>query len=208
MTLQHVESEIGTRKSSTHSTDDQIAIAHAMWDEGITPDHDGLRAAEIEERLDLDLEFNLDTSLRHLRDIDLVDTRFKSNNEWHPVATWLGDDGEILFGDELDDAIHDATEAIIDQMPDVPDAGAPSVVADGLGPTVRHVVADEFDYDPGEIHEYLREHDDDAETLNKAVSAIEESDDVESRDDYGKVEFVPRAFYYRLSHRAVGMYQQ
>jgi len=208
MTREHIESEIRTRKSKTHSVEDQTQIAHEMWNEGITPDHEGLRAAEMEDRLELDLEYNLDTSLGHLVDIELVARHFVSPNPWHPVATWLGDDGEILFGEDLDEAIQDAVEALITQMPDVPETGDSPIAADGAGPTVRHVVAEAFDYDPEGIHEYLRAHDEDAETLNTAVSAVEDSDHVESRDDYGEVDFIPRAYYYHLSERAARMYEQ
>lgn len=204
----HIESEIRTRKDSTHSIEDQIAILHALWDSGIGPNHEGIRAAEIESSLGLDLDFDVGTSLHHLRDLELVDPHFKSHNEWHPVATWIGADGEILFGDDLSAAIRDAIKAIIDHMSDVPEPSDSRVVADGGGAVVRNVVADGFDYDPDKIDDYLRSNNEDAETLNKAVTAINENEDVEARDDYGLVEFIPRAYYYRLSNDAARLYNK
>ena len=204
----HVEREIRTRKRNTDSVEDQIKIIHAMWEAGIGPASEGLRAGEIEEELDLDLEYDVGTSLGHLEDIDLIDASFKSNNEWHPVAEWKGEGGEIVFGDDLDNAVREAIEALIDHMPDVPGPGDETAVADGGATTVRTVVADEFDYVPEKIDDYLRANNEDVDTLNKAVQAVKESESVSVRDDYGEIDFIPRAYYYRLSKRAVDLYEE
>lgn len=203
-----VERVIRWLKASARSIDDIIAIAHAMWDYGIGPDSKGLRVAEIEEALDLDLDYDPKTSVGHLEDLELVDAHFESHNEWHPVAQWMGDDGEMLFGDELDAAIREAIDALIDQMSDVSETGDTPAVADGGGATVRTVVADEFDYAPEDIDDYLLEHNEDAETLNSAVEAIEEAEGVSTNEDYGVVDFIPRAYYYRLTKRAVNLYER
>lgn len=208
MTYEHVEHEIRSRKSDTQSIGDQIKISHAMWEAGIGPDHEGLRAAQIEDELGLSLEYNIGTSLHHLKDIEILGAYFKANTEWFPKPTWRGEDADFVFGDELDEAVREAITAVIDHMSDVPDASDSRVVADGAGGDVRRVVADEFDYDSEKIDDYLREHDEDVDTLNKAVEAIRESDDIVVRDDYGEIDFVPRAYYYRLTGRAVGLYEK
>lgn len=174
---------------------------------GIGPGHDGLRAAEVEEDLGLELKYKVDTSLHHLTDIDILDAYFKANTEWFPKPVWRGDDADFVFGDDLEEAVREAITAIRDHMSEIPEPGESGVIADGAGFTVRRVVAEEFDYDPNKIDDYLRQHDD-VDTLNKAVSAIKESDEVSCRDDYGEIDFIPRAYYYRLTERAVRLYER
>lgn len=208
MSKDTIERVIRTLKQRTHSVADQVKILHALWKHSIGPTDEGFRAAETEGVLNLDLEYDPGTSLGHLKDIGLVDTYFKSHNEWHPVAQWKGDDGEIVFGDELDAAIREAIDALIDQMNGIPESGESAIVADGGATTVRSVVADAFDYEPEKIEDYLREHNEDVDTLNKAVQAVKESDDVSTTDDYGEIDFIPRAYYYRLAQDAVDLYER
>lgn len=143
-----------------------------------------------------------------ISDIDVLGAYFKADTEWFPKPTLRSEDADFVFGDELNEAVGEAITAISDHMSDIPDAGDSRVVADGAGINVRRIVADEFDYDPEKIDDHLLEHDDDVATLDKAVEAIQESDEVPVRDDYGEIDFVPRAYYYRLTGRAVGLYEK
>ncbi|MFB6186072.1 MAG: hypothetical protein ABEI86_04290, partial [Halobacteriaceae archaeon] len=72
------------------------------------------------------------------------------------------------------------------------------VIADGAGRTIRSILAEEFEIPPEDIESHLREGDR-LTKLNRAVDAIEESEDIDRGDDYGRVIFRNAAYRYRLS---------
>lgn len=80
-------------------------------------------------------------------------------------------------------------------------------MADGAGITVRTVVANEFDVMPEAVEQYLRKGDQ-VDKLNDAIEAIEDHDDIETRDNYGKIGFRNVAYRYRLTEKAVGLVEQ
>lgn len=189
------------------STDEQVDISHGMWDDDIGPAHDGLKRTEIEDELDLDLDYNAGTSLDHLVEIDMVEEFRRPGPDTLVIATWL-DDG-VINGDVEDTAV-EGVEALIDHMQDqdMPDEGSPPVAADGAGTTIRTAVADCFDLEPEAVEDHLRTGDP-VDKLNDAVEAIEDEDnDLETRDDYGSIIFVRPAYRYRLTGQAVRLYER
>lgn len=209
MTHDDAEREIRTKKRSTHSVDEQVSISHGLWDNDIAPAHEGLKASDVEDRLGLDLEYEPKTSLGHLSDIDMVEEFFPPGPETLAIGDWMGADGEIVNG-EVDDAAEEGREGLIDHIQDTdrPEEGDSPAVADGAGLTLRHVVADTFDLEPDAVEDHLRDASDQVTTLNDAVEAIEESEAWSTRDDYGRIRFINMAHRYRLTEKAVNLYQR
>lgn len=206
MTQANIRNYIETQKDNARSTDEQIAIAHAMWDNGVGPQHDGLKRAEIEDELNLDLSHKPKTSLKHLVDIDVVEEFTRPGPDTYVIADWRDEDAFILG--EVTEAAETAIESLIDHMQDDDpvSGGTDPAVADG-GVTVRSVLSTRFDYEPQSVEEQLRIGDP-VDKLNEAVDAIQETEDLETRDDYGEVVFINKAYRYRLSTTAVRLYEQ
>lgn len=205
-----VEDHIRSRKEAADSTDDQIDIAHGLWAKGIGPDEEGLKAKEIEDKLGLDLDYNVKTSLGHLEDLGLVDEYLPAGPETLVFASWRGSDlGEVILG-EVDEAAEEGIEALIDHIQDDDidasgDEGA-TAVTDGGRTTVRTVVADRFDLAPDAVEAFLRRGDQ-VDKLNDSVEAIDDHGAVDTRDDYGEINFINQAYRYRLTDKAVRLYQ-
>ena len=207
MSKQDVERYIYKRKRNTRSVDEQVDIAHAMWDNGIDQDHDGLKRSEIEAALGLNLSYNVDTSLSHLEDIDIDDEFIPPGPEILVIAEWMdGGEGEIVLG-EVEEAAREGIDGLIDDLePSGAQSGA--AVADGRGATTRSVVASEFDLIPSKLEQYLQATDKPVEVLNRAVEAIEEVDEVDLADSYGKIVFIHMPHRHRLSKKAMDLYEQ
>jgi hypothetical protein len=207
MSKQDVERYIYKRKRNTRSVDEQVDIAHAMWDNGIDQDHDGLKRSEIEAALGLNLSYNVDTSLSHLEDIDIDDEFVPPGPEILVIAEWMdGGEGEIVLG-EVEEAAREGIDGLIDDLePSGAQSGA--AVADGRGATTRSVVASEFDLIPSKLEQYLQATDKPVEVLNRAVEAIEEVDEVDLADSYGKIVFIHMPHRHRLSKKAMDLYEQ
>jgi len=203
----HIERLIRFLKGATHSTEDQTNICHGLWSKGITPSHEGLKAKELGDELGLDLDYDARTSLGHLDDIGLVEEYLPPGVRTCAIATWK-DDG--IVNGKVGEAAEEGIEALIDHMhdDDLPEEGDSSAVADGAGPTVRGVVADRFDLVPDAVESHPRGPGDQVERLNDAVESIEDHDDVSTRDTYGEIIFVNRAYRYRLTPAAVNLYRQ
>lgn len=207
MSKQDVERYIYKRKRNTRSVDEQVDIAHAMWDNGIVQDHDGLKRSEIEAALGLNLSYNVDTSLSHLEDIDIDDEFVPPGPEILVIAEWMdGGEGEIVLG-EVEEAAREGIDGLIDDL-DPSDAQSGAAVADGRGATTRSVVASEFDLIPSKLEQYLQATDKPVEVLNRAVEAIEEVDEVDLADSYGKIVFVHMPHRHRLNKKAMDLYEQ
>jgi len=204
MTRATAEQLILTENQHARSRHEHVEISHAMWDHNVVPAHDGIRLAEMEEHLDLDLQYNVETSVRHLREIDIIVGTAPPGPDFYAISESLD---EIVLG-RVDEVAEADSESIIDHMHDddpVSDDGTP-VIADGSGATIRGVLAEEFDIIPEAVEDYLR-HGDQVEKLNEAVDAIREADGVEARDDYGKIIFRRGAFRYTLTPYAVDLYE-
>lgn len=207
MSKEHIERIIRLLKGVTHSTDEQIEIAHAMASQGVYYPYEGIKRAELEDELGLDLDYNPKTSLRHLEEIGLVEEYKDPGVDVFAIATWRDTNGVV--NGAVDEAAEEALEAVIDhvQDDDVPSPGGPRAVTDGGHSTVRGVVADCFDLAPDAVEGHLRRPGDKVDRLNEVVEAIEEEDDVDARDDYGEIIFVNRAYKYRLSVAAARLYE-
>lgn len=202
MTVSDVALHIDERKSETHSVDEQKRISHAFWHHDVGQDHEGLKANEVEDELDLDLEFAAKTSLKHLTEIGVMEEFQPSGPDVFVIAEWRdGGNGEIVNG-EVEEAAEEALEALADEVEeDWSDSGL-ATVADGG----RSILADEFDVVSDNLPQYLRTTDRPVEVLNDAVQLIEETEGLETSDDYGEIAFINMPYRYRLTEEAEEAY--
>ncbi len=208
MAKRHIEIAIRYIKRITESVGDQIAISHEMVANGIGPDHDGLKADDLEGELGLDLNYGVRTSLSHLEDLGLVEEINPPGPDYFAIAEWMDDgEGEIVNG-KVDEAAEEGIDALISDInPFTPSDDGAATAADG-GLTIRSVLAQEFDLVPEAVEDFLESTADPVETLNDAVDAIKESDDVEIDENYGKIAFIRMPFQYRLTSDAVRLYRR
>lgn len=203
----HVRRYIHSEKGNTRSVHEQVQIAHTMWDHGYrTAAEDGPKRNTVEEVLDLDLEFQARTSLGHLEEIDIVEAFQKPGPNTYVIADWHPD--VFIMGD-VEGAAREGLEALIEHVHDddmPPGHGSPAV-ADGSGVTLRHVVANAFDLEPDALERFLRDGDP-VDKLNRAVDVIDESEDYEPREGYGPIRFINTPYHYRLTAKAVRLYEK
>ena len=181
-----------------------------MYDEGIGPNHDGIKANDLEEVLDLDLEYTARTSLRHLMDVGMIEEFAPPGPSILVIAEWKGTDGKIVNG-EVGNAIDEGIAALITHIQkedSSPSSRDDSIIADGGPTTPRIVVADRFDVMPDKIETFLRTTDERVDTLNAAVEAIEESDEVTVGNEYGKISFIHTAYRYRLTEKSIRLHER
>lgn len=206
MAKDDARSYIRREKRNTRSIADQVEIAHAMWDEDIGHDHDGLKASEIEDELGLNLEFTVKTSLKHLGDIGVLEEFKPAGPDTFAIATWKdGGEGEIVNG-EVGEAAREALTALADEVEEHNAGTGQATAADGGQPIIRSVLADEFDLVADRVPEFLRTTDREVDVLNDAVDAIEANDDVEVSEDYGKIAFINMPHRFRLTEWAEEVY--
>lgn len=190
------------QKANTHSLADQVSVATALYENGIGPDHEGLTRNEIAERLAF--EYSSRTVLNHLVDLDILE-EFQPPG---PSTYVISERRDQIINGEVEETVDEEIERLIDHMVAhmddriVPmDDGQPGdqvVIADGAGRTIRSILAEEFETPSDDVESYLREGDR-LTKLNQAVDAIEESEDIDKDDDYGRVIFRNAAYRYRLS---------
>lgn len=204
MSREDVEHYIRSQNGSTLSIADQIIIAHWLRDRGIGPAHDGLKRTEIAEAIGDRLDYQVRTSLKHLREADIVEEFRDSGPDTYVIADWHE---EVFVMGMVDEAAAEGVEALIDhiQDDDPSSSGDAPAVADG-GVTLRRVVSSQFDLQPNALEQFLREGDQ-VEKLNDAVKAIEESD-YETREDYGAIEFLNVPYRYRLTEKVTNLYEE
>ena len=205
MSKQHAERYIRVQKQNTRSVDEQVQISHAMWESGTGPDADGIKKDDLEDKLQLDLDFNIETSIRHLTEIDALEGNAPSGPDFYAISESRD---EIVLG-RTDEVAVDDIGSIIEHVQDndPPREGDEVAVTDGGEPTLRGILADEFDIIPTAVEQYLQGGDH-VEKLNAAVEAIEDSDTVAARDDYGKIIFRRGAYRYRLTEEQANRYEQ
>jgi hypothetical protein len=206
MAQSHAENYIRREKQSTHSVDDQVTIAHAMWGQGKLPNDQGVKRTDLEPELGLNLDYTVKTSLRHLEEINMVEEYRQPGPDTYVIADWH--DETFIMG-MVDEAAEEGIEALLEHVQDDdPVSGDDTpVVADGAGMILRQVVAEEFDLKPDALEQHLRG-DNKVDKLNDAVEGIEEHNEFETRDDYGEIRFVNVPYRYRLTAFAVDLYQQ
>jgi hypothetical protein len=206
MSKHDVEAYILRERRNTHSRDDLVKIAHAMWDHGKHPDTTGVKRSDLEDELGLDLDYSAKTCLRHLEEIDVVDEYRKPGPDTYVIADWHE---EVFIMGMVGEAADDGIEALIDHVQDddpISSDDTPAV-ADGAGTTLRQVVAERFDLQPNALEQHLRG-DNQVGKLNDAVEAIEKHDEFQSRNDYGEIRFINVPYRYRLTPFAVDLYEQ
>lgn len=208
MTDRHIERYLRERKRRTRSLEEQIDIAHAMWNHSIGPTHDGLKSSEIEDELGLNLNFEAKTSLKHLEDVDLVEEFVPPGPDTLVIAPWMDNgEGDVING-EVTEAAEEGLDALVDDLKDSSAGSGTRTAADGSGVTTRSVVAAEFDVVPDQVEEFLKTASDPVDVLNRAVEAIEETDGVEVGDGYDEILFINQAHRFRLTEQAVGLYER
>ena len=199
---------IRDQKANTHSVGDQVSVATALYEDGIGPDHEGLTRNEIAEQLAF--EYSSRTVLNHLVDLDILE-EFQPPG---PSTYVISERRNQIINGEVEETVEEETERLIDHMVAhmddriVPmDDGQPGdrvVIADGAGRTIRSILTEKFEDPSDDIESYLREGDR-LTKLNRAVDAIEESEDIDKGDDYGRVIFRSPAHRYRLSEFGVSL---
>lgn len=197
----HTRSE----NADAHSVDEQVEITHAMWDHGVDPAHDGIKRADIESDLGLNLSYNVRTSLKHLAEAGMVEEFAPPGPSTLVIADWRDD---AIVNGEVDETAAQGIEALIEHMQDddPADEGDASAVADGARETIRSVISAQFDYNPAVLEGFLRKGDQ-VDKLNEAVKAIEENEDLSKRDEYGEIAFINMPYRYRLTPEAVDLYR-
>lgn len=206
MSKQEVDTYIHRKKQNTHSVDNLIKIAHAMWDHRKHPNEEGVKRSALVDELGLDLDYSAKTCLNHLTEIDILEEYRKPGPKTYVIADWHD---EVFIMGMVDEAADEGIEAVIDHVRDEdPISGDDTpAVADGAGITLRQVVAKQFDLQPAALEQHLRGGDQ-VGKLNSAVEAIEKHDDFEPRDDYGEIRFINVPYRYRLTEFAVDLYEQ
>lgn len=207
MSKEEINRLIRSEKRSTESAEEQVLIEYRLWEENILPDHEGIKALEIEDELGLDLEYQARTSLKHLKDLNLVEEFFPPGPEILAIAEWRNDgEGEIVLG-EVKEAAIEGLEALANEIEEE-SASEAVTVADGSGETVRKILASKFDLVPDKVENYLRTTDDPVDVLNEAVEAIEEAKGVSVSNGYGAIAFIHMPYRYRLTEKAVGIFEK
>lgn len=209
MAHKHVREYILERKSSKDSTESQIKLAHFLWENDYTPESDGIKKSELEEALDdssISLDYSIGTSLKHLRDLDLVRRSIRG-----PQILIIHDDKGIVNGEDLEPLVNAELDSLIDavQDDDPPGGGDEGeAVADG-GKTLRKVVSSELNVSPEKLENHLKEGDvpDKMAKLDSAIDAIEESS-LESGGEYYGMRFINNPYRYTLTAQAVNLYEK
>jgi len=147
--MSHEFSIIREKNGDQPSVDDQVTVARALYDEGITTEETALKEDEIEELLeerDVDLEYKLRTCLDNLRDIPVIVGHFPPGSKYVPISERRD---EIIF-DEVKETVRVDRESLIEHIHDDDPDGEDELplTADGRGATVREVIADDADIDP------------------------------------------------------------
>lgn len=202
----HARMVIHYLNDHTDSVDEQGDVLVAMEEMGISPRHDGIRRKEVEDVLELSLDFRARTSLRNLVRIGMIerDPEVPEDLRTFVIADWMGTDGEVVNG-QVADAAREAIEAIIQHVHDTDvTEGDTEAIADGSGVPLRRVLADAFDIAPGDVEEHLREGDL-VRNVREAVQAVVDHSVVSTRDDYGMIRFRNEAYRYRLTDRAINL---
>lgn len=189
------------------SLKDQVRQLVILTDENATPNGDALKSSEIDELADergITFDCNIDTGLKNLCKTKAVERFFSQGGRVYVISQRLD---EIVLG-RWEEVLLNDREAIIDHIQDddpVDDEGEPKAVTDGTGVTVRSVVAEGLGVVPEGVEAHLRagELTDQRERLNDAIDAINENEDVEKRDTYGKIVLRHEAYRYQLTEWAV-----
>jgi len=208
MATRHIEYAIRYIKRITDSIEDQVDIAHALYQQGIDQTHNGVKADDLEAELGLSLTYEVRTSLKHLVDLGLVNEFQPPGPDYFVIAEWKDSgNGEIVNG-EVEEAAEEGIEGLIEDLdPFEPSGGDTATATDG-GASLRSALAEEFDLIPEAVEDYLQSASDPVDVLNRAVSAVEEAEGIETSEDYGEIGFARMPYQYRLTPAAVQLYER
>lgn len=201
-----VESRIREENEELRSTDDQVKLVKALFDADIGPEHKGLKRTELESQLDIELEFTPGTILSHLTDIGLVQRVSPPGPDFYVISERTD---EIING-RVDEEVEQNLEGLITHIDEELHfakrsqfyEGGSIAVTDGAGRTLRSILAEEFDIAPENAESYLRKGDS-LKKLNSAIKAIEQSESITKREEYGQILFVNAPYRYRLTEKAI-----
>lgn len=210
MGFQNLEEHIRDKQSTKDSTDDQVIIANILYKEELGPTSDGIKRKELEdkaEKLDVELEYSIGTSLKNLREINVVKRWIKGPQFWI-IHERLDD---IVNGEDLEQLVNEEVERLIQdvQEDDTRDEGdsTPAVADGGDEVTRRDIVAQKLEIDPADVEEELRDGEvpDRMSDLEDAIEAIEDHPDVEKNGEYGPIVFRHNAYLYALTGNAMSL---
>lgn len=211
MTVSDLEEYIRSRKDGKNSTDDLVKVAEYLWREDFVPTSDGIKKSELEDELDqadVDLEYTLSTSLKHLRDAEIVRRWIRG-----PQILIIHDDRGVINGEDLEPIVDDEIESLVAAMQDddPPEEGSDSsAVADGGDQsTIREVVSNELEVEKDKVESHLRTGDvpDRMDKLSDAVDAIEDAP-VDKNGEYYSVFFIHNPYRYSLTAKAVNLCEE
>lgn len=213
MTLRKLIDTLRAEHSHHPSLEGQIKVFAAHhWRETV-PGEDGpdLGKRDMDQTLTvmgLELDCNLDTAVRNLRDAGLLDSYEPDGPDWYLIRDR---DGEFVMGDKFPPAVHEECERAIeyirsmdpadeDGTPAVADGGEPLKTNDD-GETLREETARKLDIDPGEVEDWLNVGDPQQrrEKLEKLVEVIEDSETFEVPDSFDKIRLIPKGYRYHRS---------
>ncbi|WP_049917676.1 hypothetical protein [Haloferax denitrificans] len=198
--------------------EDQVRVIKLI-DDAVLPDgRDGFTERELKELADEDgsvFDCELKTALTNLCSTSVPQT--DGEGETNVLTRWFPPGPETyVISERLDDVVNgefeetvvDDREALVDhiQDDDAPDSGDERAVADG-GVTVRSVVSEALDVDPDGVVDHLRagELGDQVDRINGAIDGIENHDEADRRDTYGRITFRHVAYRYYFTE-AVAAY--
>ena len=197
---------IQTHTRDTETVTDQLAVLTTLAEAGIGPDHEGVTRSEITERIGFDSSPG--TVIQHLLDSDLLEAIKPPG----PSTYAISERRQEIINGEVEQTVEEELENLIDDMVtylDEPivsvddfESGDRVIMSDGSGDTIRSILSDEFGIPRRDVEEFLRTGDR-LSKLNRAVDAIEESQDVDPDGNYGRVVFRAPARRYRLTETAV-----
>lgn len=213
-----LERYVREQKGNTHSVDDQVIVAKALYNAGISPEQEGVKRTELLDSFDIDIEYQPRTVLNHLVDAGVLAQTAPPGPDVFAISERLDDivNGRVTEEAEanlaaliahIDDTLQVTALSEDAAERDGPQAraSAPSVaVADGAGRTIRSILATEFGIEPEQVIDHLRSGDP-VGRLNTAVEAIVSSEEITKSEDYGQIVFVRPAYRYRLTEQAMNL---
>lgn len=210
------------REQHSHhpSLEGQIKVFAAHQWQQTVPGEDGpdLGKRDMDQTLDamgLELDCNLDTAVSNLISADLLGSYEPGGPDWYIIRER---DGEFVFGDDFPPAVHDECNRAIEHIRsmDLSDEDGTPAVADGgeplqtndEGETLREVVADNIDIEPGELEDWLNVGDPQTrrEKLEKFVEMIEDSEAFSVPDTFDKIKLIPKGYRYHRSETTLNSY--
>ncbi|QKY20126.1 hypothetical protein B4589_006935 [Halolamina sp. CBA1230] len=219
MTLRNLIDDLRHRHDNHPSLEDQVKAVCAHYWVGTQPDDPNLSKSELEDTLEemgLELDHNTSTVVSNLNDAEILDGETDpSNPDWWVIRER---DGEFPMGDDMPPAVHEeinrAKSHVQSMDPRTADGGQPVSQTEEPekfnedGETLREEVADHIGTESDELETYLdigipRSR---REKLNEVVEAIEESDEFEMPDTFGKIELIPDPVRYHFTSATVRDY--